>query len=666
MASSFSAGAAALVALAVCTAVGLPLGLRLIADRALVVALAPILGWAVFSAAALPVLCVIGFGPATVAMLAGGASALGLFALARMRKAADPKAAHPIRAGVPAIAYLVAALLAVAPPMALLPKETLDGVLLAAPIFDHSKIAIVDEIVRSGVPAPNPFYGEAGAPSGLAYYYLWHFAAAMLSLVPGVSGWEADVGLTWFTAFATLSLVMGLAVAVSGRKSAAFWALALSGTASARPLVSAVFGQDVFGTWLSDYPDLGSGLAQATWAPQHVAAAGCVLVALMLIARLSEKTDWLTPVALGLTAAAGFGSSVWVGGAVFALAALAVGLLAFLDSKGRRGRLVVRALLAGAAAIVAAAPILLEQARAAILRSDGLPITLHPYEVLGPSVVDAVRRPLDLVAFWVVQLPVDLPAIVPAGALALAAALRSSNASLNRRRLARTAAITTLASFGVAWLFVSTILNNDLGWRAILPGVLALMAFAAAGLSRWTSRPVKPAAALAAVALLVVGAYGGAVFLKEDATGRPSASAGAFARSPELWRAVRRLAGPTDRVASNPDLFGDVTRWPINISWALFADRRSCYAGWEFARPFAAATRAEVDRVDQEFRAAFDGAASVETVRRIFVRHQCRFAVVTASDGAWADGPFSRNPDFELLDEKMDSWRIYRFKPQAE
>ena len=37
----------------------------------------------------------------------------------------------------------------------------------------------------------------------------------------GVSGWEADAGLTWFTAFASLLVMIGVAVWIGGRASAA-------------------------------------------------------------------------------------------------------------------------------------------------------------------------------------------------------------------------------------------------------------------------------------------------------------------------------------------------------------------------------------------------------------------------------------------------------------
>jgi hypothetical protein len=103
------------------------------------------------------------------------------------------------------------ALLALVPMLAIMPKPTAEGITLASPIFDHSKIAMIDEMIRTGVPARNPFFGEAGAPERVSYYYLWHFSAAAAAVMTGVSGWEADAGLTAFTAFASLLLMMGLA-----------------------------------------------------------------------------------------------------------------------------------------------------------------------------------------------------------------------------------------------------------------------------------------------------------------------------------------------------------------------------------------------------------------------------------------------------------------------
>ena len=109
-------------------------------------------------------------------------------------------------------AFAAAGFVALLPAATILPKSSGDAVWLADATFDHAKIAIIDAMARLGLPPVNPVIGEAGAASGLAYYYLWHFSAAEIALVTSMSGWEADVGLTWFTAFASLSLMMGLAV----------------------------------------------------------------------------------------------------------------------------------------------------------------------------------------------------------------------------------------------------------------------------------------------------------------------------------------------------------------------------------------------------------------------------------------------------------------------
>ena len=124
-----------------------------------------------------------------------------------------------------------------------LPKFSADGVHLADPDFrsfqdrDHRR----DD-------APGLAAGQSGVrrssarPGRLAYYYLWHFSAAELALPLRVSGWEADIGLTWFTAFASLTLMMGVAVWLSKRPGAAILVVVLAAAASLRATLSLLFG----------------------------------------------------------------------------------------------------------------------------------------------------------------------------------------------------------------------------------------------------------------------------------------------------------------------------------------------------------------------------------------------------------------------------------------
>ena len=60
------------------------------------------------------------------------------------------------------------------PAAAVLPKLAGNAVFLADPVFDHAKVALINDMARLGLPPGNPFFADEGKP--FAYYYLWHFA----------------------------------------------------------------------------------------------------------------------------------------------------------------------------------------------------------------------------------------------------------------------------------------------------------------------------------------------------------------------------------------------------------------------------------------------------------------------------------------------------------
>jgi hypothetical protein len=242
MASPINAVLCALVGAAFWSAFGYAVARHLL-PRVLALGAAPVIGWAVFSAASLPALTLIGFSAQAVAGLAAPALVI---AAVLMLRAPDPTETGA-QIGLRPWWVAAAAVLAVSAALALVPKYSADGVHLAAPIFDHSKIAIVDAMTRQGLPPVNPVFGESGAAGSaghLVYYYLWHFSAAELALPLRASGWEADIGLTWFTAFASLTLMMALAVWLSQRASAAILVVALAASASLRALLGHVSGDD--------------------------------------------------------------------------------------------------------------------------------------------------------------------------------------------------------------------------------------------------------------------------------------------------------------------------------------------------------------------------------------------------------------------------------------
>jgi hypothetical protein len=212
MATPSAAILCSLLALALWMPTGFLIACRLPLERDLRLAAAPVLGWAVQSIVALYVSMFAGF---TLVSVLGATVLIGLAAI--VLPGSSPRGAPG--PSLPLWIFVAAAVVAAGPAACVLPKISAAGVALADPVYDHAKIALVDEIVRTGVPPANPFLGTAnGGPGGVAYYYYWLFGAAQLALIAGASGWEADAAATWFTAFASLLLTGGLAVRLSGAR----------------------------------------------------------------------------------------------------------------------------------------------------------------------------------------------------------------------------------------------------------------------------------------------------------------------------------------------------------------------------------------------------------------------------------------------------------------
>jgi hypothetical protein len=654
MISPLNVALIALGALAFWTCIGAAVTRRLL-PASLALAMAPTVGWAMHSVLAFPLFCAIGF--SRIGVIAAAALAL-IASWASRRMAAPLREPDEAQVRVPAWAFAAAALLAVAPTMALLPKNVGDGTILAAALYDHSKIAFVDEMARLGVPPGNPFIGGADGAGRLVYYYLLHFSAAELALVFRVSGWAADAAMTWVASFASLAAMMGLAVRLGGRRSAAAWVIPLALAGSLWTLLRAIWGNDRIESVLLGATGFGGWIFQSPWVPQHIMSACCVVAAVVLMARLAEG-GILCLVVLALVAAAGFESSTWVGGVTFALAAPAVGaMLLARAAPGERMRLLLRFAGAAALTVAVAAPLLRDQLAADAARATGSPIAFHVHGVLGEFFPQGLRRLLDIPAYWLVLLPIELPAIAVTGTVALFVLLARRNGAIRRDALA-------LALLGVVGLATAGLLasrlgdNNDLGWRAALPGIFMLTAFAAAGLAEWVAAraALAVAAALVAVALGLPTSY---ALIHRYVAGDVRPGASAFAQAPAMWAAVRRHAAPDERVLNNPTFLGDITPWPENISWALLANRRSCFAAREFALIFTTMPKGQREALNEQFIRVFAGEGSPDDVSELATRYDCRVVVMTPADGAWTHDPFGASPHYRLVESVPDRWRIYR------
>jgi len=396
MASLSNATVCALIATSFYWLIGYALARRLV-PRVLALGAGPVIGWSVHSAATLPIYLLFGFSPLVVIGIGSGCIlVVGLLLL-------QPSPASEVEPSprVPVWGFVTAGVLALIPAATLLPKSSGDAVWLADATFDHAKVAIIDAMTRLGLPPINPVFAEAGQTGHLAYYYLWHFSAAEIALITSMSGWEADIGLTWFTAAASLSLMMGLAVWLSKRAGAAVWVVALAAAGSLWVTLHGIFHTNSLAPVLLPSIGMAGWLFQATWVPQHLMAASCVVTAMVLVARYLVQPSSALVLTIGLLVAAGFASSAFVGGLTFACAVLlAAPIIVAEVITERRLRLVGGLAIAALLAFCLITPLMRDQIAAVHARGGGSPVTVTLYRVFDGLFSGWLRRLLDIPGYW--------------------------------------------------------------------------------------------------------------------------------------------------------------------------------------------------------------------------------------------------------------------------
>ena len=644
----------ALAALVVWGGIGWLVARRVFLGSALAWALAPTIGWAVQTSVALALS--FGFGSSVVTSLL----ATGLIAIAAIIGAKREEARQSLQLWPCLGLCLAAGLLALLPMAGDLPKFVQGGVQLAGPIFDHSKAALIDEILRSGVPPGNPVFQEGGGAGNISYYYLWMFSAAQLARLSGASGWEGDIATSWFTAFSSLLLIGGLALHLSQRMSAAWFALLFSMAGSLRPALAWLIGQPELDRILKPRTGLAGWLLQTSWSPHHVMAAGCAVVALLLMVRLAHRPTIAYAVLLALVVSAGFQSSLWVGGFVFGLCSIPATVILLLTmDPARRGTFLAGCIGAALGAICLSLPLIAQQIGVAAHHTGSFPITVSPVPVLGPAVPADWRRIADLPAYWLLLLVIELPVAFIFGGSGFWRLTVSASRAPETEAASRVLAAATIVSLCSSGFLLSTVGdNNDLGWRAILPAVVLLNMAAGVAAAEWLTRR-RAFSILALAAMIVLAVPDSVKLITGNIVGNPTGWSRDFKESADMWAAVRRYASPQDRVANNPLFLKYVTPWPINISWALLADRRSCFAGREFAIAFTSLTPEQRKQISDRFIRVFDGTGSPADVTALANDYGCRVAVVTAEDGAWNRDPFAASPLYRLAEAAAGKWRIY-------
>ena len=307
------------------------------------------------------------------------------------------RALRRISPAIVTLAFIGAAVLAIGPALAILPKVSGDSVLARAGDLRsfEDRHRRRDGAARSAARQPVLRRGRRRR-RGLSTTTCFISARPMLALLTGISGWEADAAMTWFAAFASLTLMMGLAAWIAGRAGRCLWVLPFAARRVAAGRFSRSWSHRVAArTSSSQRAALAPGSVHASWAPQHLISASCVVLAIWLMSQLAQRGTPLLVVTLALVAAAGFESSTWVGGVTFAGRRPGGGTGPARD--GRSGP--APAVLARVAsrwrrllAACLAAPFILDQVIATAARDGGAPIALQPTAVLGEFLPEGWRR----------------------------------------------------------------------------------------------------------------------------------------------------------------------------------------------------------------------------------------------------------------------------------
>ncbi len=569
----------------------------------------------------------------------------------------------------------LAAICAALPAFNIYPMLYQDGLYVHGYIFDHMKIALVDGIAREGLPPLNPFYAPEGERIPLIYYYAWHFFGAQLKTLAGVGGWQAEIAMTWLTSLATLALLAGVAIRLSGRAWAGPAVLLLFLAGPPADLLPWVMGPR-WERWLA-YPDshpLEVLWIQLSWAPQHVfAALGSVLL-LFLLARALCRPEWRwrQAIIIGMVAAGGFGASVWVGGVALALVAPFL-LLALLRSRLDYAAWWPPLLLALAVCALFALPVLVSITSGPSL-SQGSPLGITLYESTRLFPRDSLRHLLGhALLFWLLFLPLCLGIVYFLGLFGVLT-------RIPRDREERIFSYLSVAAiFGyllIAQWVKSTVFNNDLAWRSVNPPFMLLLIWSAVALAelprhleRWRNPELLARGREMLFALAWMGiAVGLLASLRLWSFPQPYHPPGEenlawhrdFLQQQEAWAALRRHVGPGELAQANPQTYATVvTPWPAPAGMALFGDRPVAYSEPESAKVFAHAYP-EAQREAQ--RAAVQALFQAEPGREVLLHARdvlnIRALLLDPRDPAWPGEAIEHSGVYRLV-EATAEFKIY-------
>lgn len=510
--------------------------------------------------------------------------------------------------------------------------------------------ATVRALVDAGAAPPiDPFFLRTD-PAG--YYYFFYVASALAErLGNGIFDSRAAVAgqifWTGLALFALLRLLLeqaGVARDANPRLRKGLL-LALTGQGGLQLVPVALIGLGS-GLWLGQvnwWNDQVTSLPLSLlWVPHHIAALVACWAGLVLLAtsigrgRLHGKE--MSALALaGIAFASAAGLSVWVTGA----AGLAVALWTCMLAWERRWTALAAIAGAGAISVILALPYLADLLSHRVQGSALIALSLRPFPFtdifLAPGTMEMVARFIALPLNYLLEF-----GLLAVGSVIYFRRTPPHASQGNDAEIRRLLAVTALAGLLIASFLKSTIVNNDLAWRAILFAQVAAIVWSTAAFApllapseggTWLRR------APAVVVLTGILGYGAVAYdlvaLRAYHTLGLGGEAG-MRRDPVLDRELRAaytwLAHHPDPrlvVQHNPDA-------ERAFAYGLYGRSRVAVADRHNARLFGAAPAAVAERLDQ-LDPVFSGLAAGAEARARLVLGHVGAIVVTSADPVWRD-----------------------------
>ena len=568
---------------------------------------------------------------------------------------------------------------AIIPTIDIFPALYQNGLFVNDRIFDHAKVALVDAIVREGMPPINPYYAPNGETIPLIYYYTWHFLVSQVKLIANVTGWQAEVAFNWFTGFATISFLSALAIRITKKAITGFLLLIL---ALAGPPTDALYF--LLGPRWENFirhPEHGLEVLwiQMGWVPQHVFSALALMVLLFIVNQVLTSKIFKIRYAViaGLCAAAAFGSSTWVGGIGFLLVLpFVIGMSIWLRlPRCNYINTLKTALLAIFVCVLFALPLIISQVSGPSLTESELPFGLGLYTATRLiSKESYLGYIVHMILFWLQFLPLNLGIIFVLGSLSM---FNHPSKILEERIFLNLSIGATFGFLIITQFIQSTFWNNTFGWRAVLVPVMLLMVWSAIALTKlvtynnieqWRSKVFLERWQTTIFTLVIIGLTVGILsslrILQWPTPYYPPsteilAQHQGFLLQQEAWAKVREYAKPKDKVQANPDGYAILTPWPATLPYALFADRATAYANPEYATVFAYRyNQTEREQQYHLIQNIFSEHPNIESIRIAHDILKIKVLLVDKFDKVWNSDAIENSGLYDLV-HKTINFKIY-------